>query len=590
MNTDAHSWPDPAPSLARAVAGEFRLVREIGRGGMGVVYLAEDTQLERRVAIKTLPSHLMADAQVRQRFLREARTAAALSHPNIVPIYSAAERDGVVFFTMGYVEGESLAERLLRDGPLDVKAALAIVRQLALALEAAHVANVVHRDIKAENVLLDGAGRVLVTDFGIARVSEAQPLTATGTVLGTVHYMSPEQVMGEPLDGRADLYALGVLLYHALTNRFPFERPNNSAVLVAHVNSAAPSARERAPHVPLSVDALVSDLLVKRPESRLESARVLLERLDALAPDTDEAGESSPPSHRSLVVPAVVPAPRTPPERLSSADAQAVWARAAELQAYTGVQAPPAQFAGASTSPALTRGYDSALVKEAAQEAGIAPQYVERALAERAQAVAPRAEVVVQPGRQARSAPNAFLGAHSKLEFEAVVDGELSLEALEDVADLARRSLGDQVSVSAVGRTLTISTGVLRANQGTMPRALQLIISVRNGRTSIRAFEDLSQTSVGLFVGLGVSAGFGVTMPTLGLLINAGTPGFAAAAAAGVLVSALGGARFAFRRTVDKKSRELRELVEELARFAEERNRQAARAAGALPPGNSFRT
>lgn len=590
MNTDAYSWPDPAPSLARAVASEFRLVREIGRGGMGVVYLAEDTQLERRVAIKTLPSHLMADAQVRQRFLREARTAAALSHPNIVPIYSAAERDGVVYFTMGYVEGESLAERLLRDGPLDVPVALAIVRQLALALEAAHSANVVHRDIKAENVLLDGAGRVLVTDFGIARVSEAQPLTATGTVLGTVHYMSPEQVMGEPLDGRADLYALGVLLYHALTNRFPFERPNNSAVLVVHVNSAAPSVRERAPHVPLSVDELVSDLLVKRPESRLESARVLLERLDALAPDTDEAGESSPVSHRSLVVPAVVPAPRTPPERLSSADAQAVWARAAELQAYTGVQAPPAQFAGPSASPALTRGYDSALVKEAAQEAGIAPQYVERALAERAQAVAPRAEVVVQPGRQARSAPNLFLGAHSKLEFDAVVDGELSLEALEDVAELARRSLGDLVSVSAVGRTLTISTGVPRNTQGSMPRAMQLTISARNGRTTIRAFEDLTQTSVGLFVGLGVGAGFGVAMPTLGVLINAGIPGFAVAAAAGVLGSALGGARFAFRRTVGKKSRELRELVEELARFAEERNRQAARAAGALPPGNSFRT
>jgi hypothetical protein len=119
---------------------------------------------------------------------------------------------------------------------------------------------------------------------------------------------------------------------------------------------------------------------------------------------------------------------------------------------------------------------------------------------------------------------------------------------------------------------------------------MQLTISARNGRTTIRAFEDLTQTSVGLFVGLGVGAGFGVAMPTLGVLINAGTPGFAVAAAAGVLVSALGGARFAFRRTVDKKSRELRELVEELARFAEERNRQAARAAGALPPGNSFRT
>ena len=158
MNTDAQAWADPAPSLARAVAGAFRLVREIGRGGMGVVYLAEDTQLERRVAIKTLPSHLMADAQVRQRFLREARTAAALSHPNIVPIYSAAERAGVVYFTMGYVHGESLAERLQREGPLDAAGAVAVIRQLALALEAAHAQGVVHRDIKAENVLLGDDG------------------------------------------------------------------------------------------------------------------------------------------------------------------------------------------------------------------------------------------------------------------------------------------------------------------------------------------------------------------------------------------------------------------------------------------------
>jgi len=473
MNTDAQAWADPAPSLARAVAGAFRLVREIGRGGMGVVYLAEDTQLERRVAIKTLPSHLMADAQVRQRFLREARTAAALSHPNIVPIYSAAERDGVVYFTMGYVEGESLAERLLRDGPLDVPAALAIVRQLALALEAAHAANVVHRDIKAENVLLDGAGRAVVTDFGIARVSEAQPITATGTVLGTVHYMSPEQVMGEPLDGRSDLYALGVLLFRMLSGRFPFERANNSAVLVAHVNTAPPRLREVAPHVPASVDALVHDLLAKRREARLASARALLERLDTLAPDDD--GAEAPAA--ALPVPVVIPASPTLPARpLSSAEAEAVWARAAELQANTGVVVPPAQFPAPPAEPALTRGYEAALVKEGAVEAGIAPKYVERAMAEQAAAAHPPTDVIVHAGRQALAAPNVFLGAHSKIEFEAVVEGELSLEAFEDVADIARRSLGDLVSISAVGRTLTISTSVPRPNHAATPRALQLTL------------------------------------------------------------------------------------------------------------------
>ncbi|MFO0093278.1 MAG: serine/threonine-protein kinase [Gemmatimonadaceae bacterium] len=587
MNTDAQAWADPAPSLARAVAGAFRLVREIGRGGMGVVYLAEDTQLERRVAIKTLPSHLMADAQVRQRFLREARTAAALSHPNIVPIYSAAERDGVVYFTMGYVEGESLAERLLRDGPLDVPAALAIVRQLALALEAAHAANVVHRDIKAENVLLDGAGRAVVTDFGIARVSEAQPITATGTVLGTVHYMSPEQVMGEPLDGRSDLYALGVLLFRMLSGRFPFERANNSAVLVAHVNTAPPRLREVAPHVPASVDALVLDLLAKRREARLASARALLERLDTLAPDDD--GAEAPAA--ALPVPVVIPASPTLPARpLSSAEAEAVWARAAELQANTGVVVPPAQFPAPPAEPALTRGYEAALVKEGAVEAGIAPKYVERAMAEQAAAAHPPTDVIVHAGRQALAAPNVFLGAHSKIEFEAVVEGELSLEAFEDVADIARRSLGDLVSISAVGRTLTISTSVPRPNHAATPRALQLTLSARNGRTTVRAFEDLSQTVTGLFVGLGLGAGFSVGTATLGVLINTGNPGTGVALAAGILVSALGSARLLLGRTVKAKSRELRELVEELARFAAERNRLGAAPPGTLPPDTSFRT
>ncbi|WP_353268637.1 serine/threonine-protein kinase, partial [Gemmatimonas sp.] len=322
MNTDALTWPEPAPSLARAVAGEFRLVREIGRGGMGVVFLAEDTQLQRRVAIKTLPPHLAADAAVRERFLREARTAAGLSHPNIVPIYSAAERDSVVYFTMGYVHGESLAERLQRDGVMEVGTALAVTRQLALALEAAHTAGVVHHDIKAENVLLDETGRVLVTDFGIARLSEAQPLTATGTVLGTVQYMSPEQVTGDTLDGRSDLYALGVLLYHLLTHRFPFERAMPSAVLVAHVNSAPTPLHTYRPDIPPPVDALVMQLLAKRPDDRVPSARALLGLLDALG------GGSTAPGG----ILAAVPPARTPSaQALSSADAQAVWARAAEL-------------------------------------------------------------------------------------------------------------------------------------------------------------------------------------------------------------------------------------------------------------------
>ncbi|MBA3917920.1 MAG: serine/threonine protein kinase [Gemmatimonas sp.] len=336
-NTDALTWPEPAPSLARAVAGEFRLVREIGRGGMGVVYLARDTRLDRDVAIKTLPPHLAADAQVRERFVREARTAAALSHPNIVPIHAAAERDGVVYFVMGYVNGRSLADCVAGDGPLSVPDALRVVRQVAQGLDAAHARGVVHRDIKAENVLLDAAGQAHITDFGIARVAEVQPLTATGTVLGSVHYMSPEQVTGEAIDGRSDLYALGVLWYFLLSARFPFERPTSSAILVAHVNSRPTPLRELAAQVPKTVAALVMQLLEKPANARPGDARVLLEAIAQLPAEV----WTTPPSDVAPGVASGLASGVAPHAPLSSTEAQAVWARAAELQAYTGVQAPP---------------------------------------------------------------------------------------------------------------------------------------------------------------------------------------------------------------------------------------------------------
>ncbi|GAB1344041.1 serine/threonine-protein kinase [Gemmatimonas sp.] len=559
MNTDAFSWPEPAPSLARAVAGEFRLLQEIGRGGMGVVYLAEDTQLHRRVAIKTLPPHLAADAAVRDRFLREARTAAALSHPNIVPIYSAAERDAVVYFTMGFVNGESVAERLQRDGPLDVPTSLAIARQLAMALDAAHAEGVVHRDIKAENVLLDGAGRALVTDFGIARLSEAQPLTATGTVLGTVQYMSPEQVTGDALDGRSDLYALGILLFHMLTRRFPFERATPSAVLVAHVNSAPLRLHALRPDAPDAIDVLVADLLEKRPDARVPSARVLLERLTAI-----DGGAA-------VLVPTVRPPTSTgapvPDSALSSADAQAVWARAAELQANTGLMVPPAQFSAVPAEPSPTRGYDMTVVKEAAAEAGIAPKYVERALAER-EAAARRAVVQVEEGARLRRSPNLFLGAHTKIEYESVIEGELPLDALEDMADLARRSLGDLISVSAVGRTLTISTNTSRPGQNGMVRLLQLTVAVRNGRTTVRAFEDIGGSAGALLGGIGGGVGMGLGAMTMGILASAQMPVVGIMAWAGILVTAVASGRVAFGRTSRNKQQELRELVQELSRFA----------------------
>src|SRR4051812_21098810 len=198
--------------LQAALAGEYSLQRELGRGGRGVVYLARDVQLNRDVAIKVLPSHMASTAESRERFVREARTAAGLSHPNIVPIHRVGEAGGFVFFVMTYVEGETLGERLRRDGPLPPADATRVLREVAWALAYAHGRGVVHRDIKPDNILLEaGTGRALVTDFGIAHGGDSAIATDPGKIMGTAHFMSPEQAANQSLDGRSDLYSLGVV-------------------------------------------------------------------------------------------------------------------------------------------------------------------------------------------------------------------------------------------------------------------------------------------------------------------------------------------------------------------------------------------
>ena len=212
--------------FAAALAGQYELEREIGRGGMGVVYLARDARLDRQVAIKTLPVHLANDPVVRERFLREARTAARLSHPNIVPIHRADEIAGHVFFVMGYVDGESLAQRIRRLGRVTPRETVRVLADVSAALGYAHAHGVIHRNVKAENILLDAkTGRAMVTDFGIARLAEAAPLTATGQMLGTVYYVSPEQVSGERIDARTDIYSLGVVGFLATSGQRNISRP-----------------------------------------------------------------------------------------------------------------------------------------------------------------------------------------------------------------------------------------------------------------------------------------------------------------------------------------------------------------------------
>ena len=367
------SVSDPANELARirsALAGQFRIDRELGRGGMGIVYLAHDLRLDRAVAIKLLPEQLGRVPELRDRFIREARTAAQLSHPNIVPIFRADEADGIAWFVMGFIAGETLAEHVAARGPIPPAEAVRYLTDAAWALAYAHARGIVHRDIKPENIIVEhGSGRAMVTDFGIARREHDARLTQDGHVLGSVHFMSPEQVLGEALDGRSDLYALGAVGYYILSGRLPFHDLPASAVLVAHTSRPAPPLRTVSPAVPPALAAVIDRCLAKDAAARFESGEALAEGLaQALAArDAD-----------SVVTSRV----------LSSDEAGAVWRRAAQLQ-LDAAQQLEERSAGSALASALREadalapsGYRVRDVEAAAVEAGISRQHVALALAE----------------------------------------------------------------------------------------------------------------------------------------------------------------------------------------------------------------
>ncbi len=273
---------DPiARELAAAVEGRYALERELGRGGMGAVFLARDVQLDRPVAIKVLPPELGVRPELRERFLRETRTAASFSHPNIVGVHSVDESPGLLFFVMSFIEGETLTERVRRQGPLPVPDAIRLLQEVAWALSYAHGRGVVHRDIKPDNILLERAtGRALVMDFGIARSVTASGLTQVGEAIGTPHFMSPEQAAGETVDGRSDLYSLGVVGYFALTGRLPFDGPTAQAVMVAQISQTATPIAPFRPELPAPLGQAVDRCLAKAPEARFASGEALVEALE----------------------------------------------------------------------------------------------------------------------------------------------------------------------------------------------------------------------------------------------------------------------------------------------------------------------
>src|SRR6266513_3284704 len=251
--------------LADALGGRYTIEREIGRGGMSIVYLANDLRNERRVALKVLRPDV-ARSLGPERFLREIKVAAGLTHPHILPLFDSGVADGHLFYTMPYVEGESLRHRLIRQRRLPVADAVTIARDVADALSYAHTQNIVHRDIKPENILLE-VGHPVVSDFGIARaisVADASRMTGTGIVVGTVDYMSPEQARGEEVDGRSDIYSLGCVLYEILIGR----PPSVSGKATAEGRRVSRERRE----IPLEVDYAIQVALAHLPNERFATA------------------------------------------------------------------------------------------------------------------------------------------------------------------------------------------------------------------------------------------------------------------------------------------------------------------------------
>ncbi|HET7599926.1 MAG TPA: protein kinase [Gemmatimonadales bacterium] len=280
------STDQPLPArLAKALGGAYTLEGEIGRGGMGVVYRARDERLQRRVAIKVLPPELAFQSDIRARFTREAQTAARLSHPHIVPIHTVGEGEGLVYFVMGYVDGESVAGRIKRRGRLPVEEVRRIMKETADALSAAHALGVIHRDIKPDNILLEGTrGRVMVTDFGIAKAlstASGATLTGAGVAIGTPAFMSPEQAAGErDIDGRSDIYSLGIVAFQMLTAELPFQAPTVAGILMKQITEPAPDVASARSDIPEDLALAVTRCLEKDPENRWPTADALRRALE----------------------------------------------------------------------------------------------------------------------------------------------------------------------------------------------------------------------------------------------------------------------------------------------------------------------
>ncbi len=589
------------PGLREALAGQYTLERELGRGGMGIVLLARDEKLDRRVALKVLPPALATQPDTRERFLREARTAAQLSHPNIVPVFRADELGGYAFFAMGFVDGESLGSRVAARGALPAAEAVRFLREAAWALAYAHARGVVHRDVKPENLLVERAtGRVMVTDFGIARAPEASRLTQTGHVMGSVHWMSPEQGSGDALDGRSDLYSLGAVGFFLLAGRPPFEHESAAAILVARATKPAPMLRSVAPDAPAPVASVIDRCLRASPDDRPRSGEVLADELEAALRASEESAAAS--------------GGASGPQRVLNEDeAQAVWRRAAQLQAEAASRleararetrslpaatSSDAAPAGGDSATGLTSGFRARDVAQAAVEAGISQQYVAVAMAEleskgstalatssegtsdrAAKIVLGTDRRVISVTRQFRHAPakvlaamgRAFQGDRLGLRLAETLgghplDGGVLLFRVPDMTGTERA--GYQWSWTRYQTFAKELRAVMRVQPGDSSRCeVTLTVDLVPGR-STAMWESLGFAGGGSFVGsivgaaLGKKAAWMIALTASAGLVPVGGGMLIAGSVAAVLGAA--GLRWAYRHSMGATERELSEALKEI--------------------------
>jgi eukaryotic-like serine/threonine-protein kinase len=304
---------DPASTSSQMIgtvlSGRYKLEAKLGSGGMSTVYLARDTTLDRQVAVKVMHREMSEQADQLERFRQEARAVAKLSHPNVVAVIDAGEDGGHPYIVFEYVEGETLKQRINRIGALDVQEALAYAIEIARGLTVAHARNMVHRDIKPQNVLIDSEGRAKLTDFGISRQLEQDGMTATGRVLGTTDYVAPEQAMGHPVDQRSDVYSLGVVLYEMLVGAVPFSADSQVGVAMKHVNEELPDVQQRRPELSAAAAMVVERATAKDPAERYQVVGEMIDDLStALEVEAARAGSAT--GEATSVLEAVPPAQR----------------------------------------------------------------------------------------------------------------------------------------------------------------------------------------------------------------------------------------------------------------------------------------